>query len=643
MGHCVDCYGTSTIAPCATVGCLSTNYGKCITYSGLDLYCSIGAVGTLNSSGTAVVPGSSTVYTLGGTNLSGTGTGATFEITRTPESNAYTVKIANRGSGYAVGNQIKILGTSLGGATPANDLVITIATLNPVIPTGATLDSIISTFHNALCSAVAGGGVDYSALNYSCLRQNGVLTGIGTPITTESQFVQSTSAALCALNTNLQDYDTTVDLALIEGSIPGVTSPYNLNEYLTGVTSYLNTLNAYLDFGSITGNPCGAGGYTFTAKPTSVDSIADYFNWVTTNICNMYTSISGSIASVSSTANSLKTYISGASAVPANVNTSTLPGGSSTSTASVAINLLVSQVAALNSLTASMPASTYALTWASCFGGTYPTNSVFKSQTWNYTNTAASIQTQFDRIVSVLSSLNIKFDATHFTVTTSSCGPTIALAATYAFSPSSLNVCYLNDLGDVNSASPTTNHFLVRDVSGQWTNKSVSITMNGSSVGVTRTDAAGVGGAINFDLTISSTSPVAYGLTGNTTPEYTVSNAIRFPLGSQPMPYGVKQNGMVTLHGVLQMTMVAGFSWSHLGAKIIATLPSAIRPTNPVYFVAELYIKSAGTYSMTNTRATGQIDSSGNLTLILMNSAGSIVLVSTDLIEVVIGGVTYAL
>ena len=641
MGHCTDCYGTSTIAPCAEVGCLSTNYAKCITYSGLDLYCSLGAVGTLNSSGTAVVPGTTTVYTLGGTNLSGSGTGATFEVTRTAGSNAYTVKIANRGSGYAVGNQVKILGTSLGGATTANDLVITISALNPVIPTGATLDAIITTFHNALCSSVAGGGIDYSALNYSCLRQGGALTGIGSVITTESQFVTSASAALCALNTTMQDYDAQITLNPIEGSIPGLPGSYNLDQYLTYLTSYVNTINSYLDFGSITGNPCVA--YAFTTKPTSTDSVADYFNWITTNMCGMYTSLNGNVTTVTTTANSLKTYISGASAVPANVNTSTLPGGSSTSTASVAINLLVSQVAALNAISATIPASTYALTWAAAFPGSYPTNSVFKGQTWNYTNTAASIQTQFDRIVSILSSLNIKFDATHFTVSTSSYGATIALAPTYAFSAASLNTCYLNDLGDVNSATPTNNHFLVRDVSGQWTNKSLNITINGSSTNVTKTDGAGVGGAVTFNLTIPDATPTIYALTGNSTAEYAVSNAVRFPLGSQPMPYGVKQGGIVTLHGVLQMSMISSFSWTHLGSKIIASLPSAIRPTNPVYFVAEVYVKASGTYAMTNTRATGQIDSSGNLTLILMNSAGSISLVTSDLIEVVIGGITYAI
>jgi hypothetical protein len=89
--------------------------------------------------------------------------------------------------------------------------------------------------------------------------------------------------------------------------------------------------------------------------------------------------------------------------------------------------------------------------------------------------------------------------------------------------------------------------------------------------------------------------------------------------------------------------MLGAFSWTHLGSKIIATLPSAIRPTNPTYFTAELYIKAAGTYSMTNTRATGQIDSAGNLTLILMNSVGSISLTTSDLIEVVIGGFTYVI
>jgi len=121
MGHCTDCYGTSVVAPCSDAGCLSTNWAKCITYSGVDLYCATGAIGTITTSGTAVVPGTTTTHSnVSGTNLSGSGVGATFDVVRTAGSNTYTVVLANRGSGYAALNQVKILGTSVGGASPAD-------------------------------------------------------------------------------------------------------------------------------------------------------------------------------------------------------------------------------------------------------------------------------------------------------------------------------------------------------------------------------------------------------------------------------------------------------------------------------------------------------------------------------------------
>jgi hypothetical protein len=636
MGHCTDCYGSSVVAPCSDAGCLSINYAKCITYSGVDLYCATGAIGTISVSGTAVVPGTTTTHSnVSGTNLTGSGVGATFDVVRTAGSNTYSVIIANRGSGYAALNQVKILGTSVGGATPANDITITIQTLNAVIPTGANLDTIITTFHNALCSAVGGGGLDYSTLNYSCLRQNGVLTGIGSPITTESQFVQSASSAMCALNTTLQDYDAQVVLNTIEGAIPGLPTTYNLDQYLTSLTSYVNTIRSYVEMNSVLGNPCVA--YTFTAKPSN-DVIADYINWITTNMCGMYTSLNGSITTVTTTANSLKTYIAGGGSVPASVNTSTLPGGSASSTASAAINLLVSQVASINGALLTVPTATYALSWASCFPGSFPANSVFTGQTWNYTNTAASIQTQFDRIVAVLSTLNIKFDATKFTITAGACGPTIGLQAGVAFTPASLNAAVLNDLGDVTTSSVLTGDILTYD--STWKNKAITVKINGATTNVTKTVSAS---EILFDLSLVNNSPVIHPLTGASSVQYSVVNATRFPLGGQPFPYAVLHGNMVTLHGVLQLNIIS-FSWNHLGAILVATLPTAVRPAaTDVYFNVELYIKVGANYSATYTRATGHITPGGNLNLILMNPAGGIVLTSGDLIEVLIGGVTYAI
>lgn len=250
-------------------------------------------------------------------------------------------------------------------------------------------------------------------------------------------------------------------------------------------------------------NPCV--GYAFTTKP-STDIIADYINWITTNMCGMYTSLNGSITSTTTTANNLKTYIAGAGTIPSVVNTSTLPGGSTTSNASAAITLLVSQVASINTALSSVPSANYALTWATCFPGSFPANSVFKSQTWNYSNTATTLQTQLDRIVAVLSRLNIKFDATLFTVdATSSCGATIGLQSGVAFTPASLNAAVLNDLGDVTTSSLVNGDFLTYDT-GIWKNKVVTVKINGSTASVTKTVSAG---EISFDLAITSATQLS--------------------------------------------------------------------------------------------------------------------------------------
>jgi hypothetical protein len=59
-----------------------------------------------------------------------TGTGAGLEVTIKRKGTVYTVDaVLNPGTNYAVGNTAKILGTALGGATPANDCIITITAI----------------------------------------------------------------------------------------------------------------------------------------------------------------------------------------------------------------------------------------------------------------------------------------------------------------------------------------------------------------------------------------------------------------------------------------------------------------------------------------------------------------------------------
>jgi hypothetical protein len=81
---------------------------------------------------------------LSGTNIfpaSGGGSGATFTITRTNNINYAGIVINAAGTGYDIGDTIRILGTSLGGATPTNDILITV---NDVGGSGDITEAVIS-------------------------------------------------------------------------------------------------------------------------------------------------------------------------------------------------------------------------------------------------------------------------------------------------------------------------------------------------------------------------------------------------------------------------------------------------------------------------------------------------------------------
>ena len=69
-------------------------------------------------------------FNVPGTTLTGTGTGARFNILRYADSYEGGITPNVRGSGYAVGDTILILGTALGGNTPANDAVVTVTETN---------------------------------------------------------------------------------------------------------------------------------------------------------------------------------------------------------------------------------------------------------------------------------------------------------------------------------------------------------------------------------------------------------------------------------------------------------------------------------------------------------------------------------
>lgn len=69
--------------------------------------------------------GDDSYTSLPGANIAAAGVGAEFDVTR--ENGSYSAVVAlagDGGSGYVVGNRIRILGTSLDGTTPANDCIL---------------------------------------------------------------------------------------------------------------------------------------------------------------------------------------------------------------------------------------------------------------------------------------------------------------------------------------------------------------------------------------------------------------------------------------------------------------------------------------------------------------------------------------
>ena len=108
-----------------------------------------------------------------GTNISGTGSGATFTVAR--NNSVYTVTTTGVGSGYVTNNQIRILGTSVGGITPANDIVITVTASAGAI-TGITYTGIAVTWTTGT-AYVLGDTVLYGVNSYICVQGHTAISG----------------------------------------------------------------------------------------------------------------------------------------------------------------------------------------------------------------------------------------------------------------------------------------------------------------------------------------------------------------------------------------------------------------------------------------------------------------------------------
>lgn len=112
----------------------------------------------------------------------------------------YDIGISATGNGYAVGNQIKVAGTSLGGGIPTNDLLITV---NTVDNTGAILDVFYTGSANVLSagsSYLSLAGTNVTGTGTGATWNITVVPGLGDTIPATTGWVNSSNISVSWTN-----------------------------------------------------------------------------------------------------------------------------------------------------------------------------------------------------------------------------------------------------------------------------------------------------------------------------------------------------------------------------------------------------------------------------------------------------------
>jgi len=119
-------------------------------------------------------PTNNSYSAVAGTNIIGSGTSATWNVTA--KNTIYTVTLNAGGSGYANSDTIKILGTSLGGLSPANDLTITVTGTSSGVITVFSSTGISVSWSTSV-TYVAGDTVLWGVSSYTCVLAHVSATG----------------------------------------------------------------------------------------------------------------------------------------------------------------------------------------------------------------------------------------------------------------------------------------------------------------------------------------------------------------------------------------------------------------------------------------------------------------------------------
>jgi hypothetical protein len=185
------------------------------------------------------------------------GSGATFSvIANDGDPGVYTANVVNGGTNYVAGHRIKIPGTSLGGATPANDLILTVSGAgNGVISTldtpSGTADGGAQTTYNPVSGTnhLTGSGFVFNFFGDAA----NIYTEHATTITNAgNNYVDGDTIVIpgTQLGGNTTTHDLTITVSTSAGNVTTINSTAG-NAQTT--TWHVRTTAQTPDFGNVSG------------------------------------------------------------------------------------------------------------------------------------------------------------------------------------------------------------------------------------------------------------------------------------------------------------------------------------------------------------------------------------------------------
>ena len=228
-----------------------------------------------------------------GTNVSPLGLGGVFSVDRV--SGLYTnITVTSQGTNYAQGTRLKILGTALGGTTPANDLIVKISsvinldTFSSVTQSAtsgagslAAFNVLLNSNNTYTLSNIASSGSAYAVNDTVTLsgaslggaspandatvtvttvtqQYNGISAGTTSGLGTSATFNVSRTGPLYTLTVSTKGSGYTPgDTVTIYGAALGGTTPAN---NLTITVTDVDISNGINTFSNLTGTATGTGG-----------------------------------------------------------------------------------------------------------------------------------------------------------------------------------------------------------------------------------------------------------------------------------------------------------------------------------------------------------------------------------------------